>query len=384
MKFKTVMPYLLLGSALIWDPSQGTARNDEGKTAEMDSIASVYINPEYAKYELYHFGPSQEQIKQHNLEQKAESLRDAYVENMLDAQQKLGPLVGKHGYYSAVRRELPGAPVGQHCVYGQYTQLNRALQEKGDTLTIIPQEAKTACVQFKYQMRKKYDTPEFQGTIYEGVMHESRAAYDDALTRYLVKNGIKENTPDSVRTAKTQQFAKTNYCADSLNPGSILIVPRYHGSRSKFHAIMYLGRGDIVDGKFVENKNGRHIYTAHNRERIGDLFKTWDTRNVFAADTKKIVQTQYAQELARIEALPTEELIQFLVDDKTQIQDTLGLRMTPREELVQMARNKYFDLPQDNKTFHLHDAYAQAIQRKKVEFDLAKRTMLRKSYQRTI
>ncbi|MBQ2005660.1 MAG: hypothetical protein II219_02515 [Alphaproteobacteria bacterium] len=158
----------------------------------------------------------------------------------------------------------------------------------------------------------------------------------------------------------------------------------YHGSRSKFHAIMYLGRGDIVDGKFVENKNGRHIYTAHNRERIGDLFKTWDTRNVFAADTKKIVQTQYAQELARIEALPTEELIQFLVDDKTQIQDTLGLRMTPREELVQMARNKYFDLPQDNKTFHLHDAYAQAIQRKKAEVDLAKRTMLRKSYQRTI
>lgn len=384
MKFKSVIPYLLLGSALIWDPSQGTARNDKGDRPEFDTITTIYANPIYATYQLYDFGPSQEQIKQHNLEQKAENLRDAYVENMLDAQQKLGPLVGKRGYYSAVRRELPGAPVGQHCVYGQYTQLNRALQEKGDTLTIIPQEAKAACIQFKQQMRKQYDTPEFQGAIYEGVMFETQAAYDDALTRYLVRNGVKDDTPDSVRMAKTQQFAKTNYCADSLNPGSILIVPRYHGARNKFHAIMYLGRGEVIDGKFTENKNGRHIYTAHNRERIGDLFKTWDTRNVFAADTKKIVQTRYAQELARIEAMPTEELIHFLMDDKTQTQDTLGLRLTPREELVQMARNKYFDLPQDKKTFNLHNAYAHAIRQKKAQVDMAKRTMLKRAYQRTI
>lgn len=344
MKFKSVIPYLLFGSTMLGGLSQSTAQN-EIISGDVKEFSRVYLVPEYTHYELYDFKPSQEQIRQQNLDKKAESLKDAYVENMLNAQKKLGPLIGKRGYTSAVRSELPGAPVGQHCVYGQYTQLNRALQEKGDTLTIIPQEAKTACSQFKYQMRKKYNTPEYQGTIHEGVMHASQAEYDAALATFLARNGIKENTPDSVRTIKAQKFAERNYCADSLNPGSILIVPRYHGARNAFHAIMYLGRGDVVDGKFIPNPNGRHMYTAHNRERIGDLFKTWDTRNVFAADTKKIAQTQYDQELTRIESMTTDALIAFLSQDNKFTPDTLSLRLASREELVQMARNKYFDLP---------------------------------------
>jgi hypothetical protein len=347
MKFKSVIPYLLFGSTVLGGMSQSAAQNDVIPDS-IKNFSYAYLNPEHTLFELYDFRPTQEQIRQQNLDKKAESLKDAYVENMLNAQEKLGPLVGKHGYSSAVRSELPGAPVGQHCVYGQYTQLNRALQEKGDTLTIIPQEAKTACSQFKYQMRKKYNTPEYQGTIREGVMHASQAEYDAALATFLARNGIKENTPDSVRTIKAQKFAERNYCADSLNPGSILIVPRYHGARNAFNAIMYLGRGDVVDGKFIPNPNGRHMYTAHNRERIGDLFKTWDTRNVFAADTKKIAQTQYDQELTRIESMSTDALIEFLGQDKKIGPDTMSLRLVSHEELVQMARNKYFDLPITN------------------------------------
>ena len=272
------------------------------------------------------------------LDNKADSLRDTYVANMLRAQAKLKPLMGKRGYSAAVRQELPGAPVGRHCVWGQYTQLSRALDEMGDTLTIIPQGARTACSQFKFHMRNKYKNAEYVDCIREGVMYESDSAYNAALQKHL-SHRIKASAPDSVRTAAIRKFAQSHYSADNLDSGSILIVPRYRGSRNTFHAIMYLGRGRVQDGKFVPDSTGRHIYTGHNRENIGDLFKTYDTSNVFAADTKKIVRVEYSKELQRIESMTTPELIQFLEDEKTPAE---MLQSYPRMTLLRLARDKYF------------------------------------------
>ena len=102
---------------------------------------------------------------------------------------------------------------------------------------------------------------------------------------------------------------------------------------------MYLGRGRVEQGKFVADSTGRHIYVGHNRENIGDLFKTYDASNVFAADTRKIARAEYSNELKRIESMDSVDLISFLSNDKT---PAFVLRSYPRTTLVRMARNRYF------------------------------------------
>ena len=283
------------------------------------------------------------QINQMYLDDKADVLVSKYVDNMLDALKRLNPLLGTRKYYAAVRRELPNAPVGLHCVYGQYTQLSRAQKELGDTVTIIPSAGRQACLNFKYEMRRKYKSPEYAGAIAEGKMHPSDSAYNVALDKYMTRHHVNSNTPDSIRTKIAAKFAKSNFSVEQLTPGAMLVVPRYRGSKTKFHMIMFLGRGRIENGKFIADKNGKYIYTGHNRETIGYLFDQWDTSNVFAADTKKIVRAQYAREWSQIEALSREELIEFVQNNSTMI--NIDLSLTSREELLHIARTIYFNTP---------------------------------------
>ena len=331
MKWKWTVPYLL-ACAVVFVGSGLTTAQSEHDSNDVPALSHNYTIPYNAALER--------SINEVCLDNKADSLRDKYVANMLNAQEKLHPLMGRSGYRAAVRAELPGAPVGQHCVYGQYTHLSRALDEMGDTLTVIPVGGHASCIGFKYHMNKKYNTPEFPDCIHNGVMHESDSAYNIAMNKYLTRNKVGVNTHDSIRREYTEKFATRNFSADGLDAGSILIVPRFRGSRNTFHAIMYLGRGRIDAGKFVADSTGRHIYVGHNRENIGDMFKTYDMSNVFAADTRKIVRAEYANELKRIESMSSDQLIATL--SNTELSDSI-LATYPRSTLVRMARDKYFN-----------------------------------------
>lgn len=297
MNFKWTLPYILFGGAFVIPSASGALHNGEKE----DNLFKLY---DYA-LRMDSVQKAQERKLKLKTEQRADSLCDAYMENMLAAQKNIKPFVGKRGYRAAVRRELPGAPVGQHCMYGQYTHLTRAQDEIGDTTTIIPDCARMACVEFKNQMRTKYaNTP---GCIREGVMFESDSAYNAALAKYLAKRKINVNTPDSVRQTAIQQFATKNFSADSITPGSIVIVPRFRNSRNMFHAVMYLGRGHVKNGAFVPDANGQHMYAGHNRESIGNLFDTYDTRNVFAADIKQIAVSGYKMAQSQHKDMPTKQ-----------------------------------------------------------------------------
>ena len=335
MKLKWTLPYILSGASLLGVvPNTLIAQSSEPhQSVRVGTEKLAYSHS--ASYELY----MERQLNEYRLDNKADSLCDTYVSNMLNAQKKLQPLMGKRGYRAAVRAELPGAPVGMHCVFGQYTHLSRALDEMGDTLEIIPDGARTACTSFKQLMQHKYRGDEYRGCIHNGVMHETDSAYGAALLKYLAKNNISATTPDSVRRVYEEKFAKSNFSADALDSGAILIVPRYRGSRSKFHAIMYLGRGYVKSGKFIADAAGRHIYVGHNRENIGDLFRSYDSSYVFAADTRKIARVEYGKELQRIESMSHSELIEFLSGEKY---SAAQLRAQPYNTLLRMARNKYF------------------------------------------
>lgn len=348
MKYKFIIPYIMSMSNLLLVSASSTSQNippetslscQEIKLENLPTFTMVPIVPN--SFERAYKAELEYQINQMYLDDKADVLVSKYVDNMLDALKRLNPLLGTRKYYAAVRRELPNAPVGLHCVYGQYTQLSRAQKELGDTVTIIPSAGRQACLNFKYEMRRKYKSPEYAGAIAEGKMHPSDSAYNVALDKYMTRHHVNSNTPDSIRTKIAAKFAKSNFSVEQLTPGAMLVVPRYRGSKTKFHMIMFLGRGRIENGKYIADKNGKYIYTGHNRETIGYLFDQWDTSNVFAADTKKIVRAQYAREWSQIEALSREELIEFVQNNSTMI--NIDLSLTSREELLHIARAIYFN-----------------------------------------
>ena len=329
MKFRSVLPYLMMGASFVIPSKMSMGETLAATKPDMTQFHSLPI------YKMsYHA----------LLEQKAAELRDMYVSNSINGAEAVNRSRIKSGYSTAVRRELPGAPVGSHCLYGQCVQLNRALSEIGDTMTIVPQDAQQSCNIFKSKMRKKYSQPEYGGCIKEGKMFASVADYEDALARYLARRRIDANTDDSVRAAAVDDFARRNFSADNLNPGAMLVVPRVRGSKTLFHAIMYLGRGWIRNGKFIEDAAGRHIYSGYNREGVGDLFLGYDTSNVFAADIKKIARAHYSQELSKIQSMSRDSLINYLASRGDTLPDA-AMNVVSKDQLVDMACAKYFNQP---------------------------------------
>lgn len=328
--YRKIFPYLLLSSAAVFGNNSARAQNATQSHPNFSISSEVIARVSY-KYHTQHVSQ--------RIQQRAINTRGVYVENMLGAQKRLAPAVKTPGYANAVRRELPGAPVGLHCMYGQYTQLMRALNGNGDTITVIPHSAQSACIEFKNQMRKKYAKPEYAGSIKEGHAFESDAAYDDALHEYLVRHGITSASPSDKRTAAEQEFARNNFSIERVNPGSILIVPRFRGAKTQFHAIMFLGRGRVENGQFIADQGGNYMYAAHNSEKIGDLSK-WDMSNVFCADIEQILAKEYAKELKRLESLPRDKMIKYLIDGTDIRAD--DLQALPRTELVRMVQAKYF------------------------------------------
>lgn len=277
------------------------------------------------------------------IDARANDFRDLYLDNVLTAQKKLAPMLGKRGYSNAIRSELPGAPVGRHCIYGQFTQSTRATAALGDTLQLIPETGSKACAAFKASMRNRYSAPEYAGCIYDGKMYSSQDEFNTAFDKFVASKNIKSNNPDSVNKILREQFK--NFCIDDIEPGTILVVPRYPGSTLEFHGIVYIGRGFAgKDNNFTPDSTGRHIFVANNNERMGDLFKTWDTRNVFAANMTRLARIEFAKEFERIVSSDRSDLIQYISNGKNDSLPDLEFRSTL--ELKRLARAKYFNLPE--------------------------------------
>ena len=282
--FKKTLPYfftvtvLLSSSALASYDKSG----DSHKTNKFEIVDSLSGTME-ASYD----------IKKQIAENKAIELVANYINNAVSGAKRILDSKKKTGYLSAVRKELPGAPVNPqhtlHCLYGQYTQLNRALDQMGDTIQIIPRasNAHMATSSFKQQMTKLYDNEEYPNSIHRGHLYANETEYNNALNKYLsAKTKGKTDNIDSLRTKYTADFEKNNFCANQLNPGSIIIV-------SSGHAIMYLGIGRIENNQFVPDENGTAICCGYNCEQTAANLKSWNTDKAFAADIQNIATQKY-------------------------------------------------------------------------------------------
>lgn len=226
-------------------------------------------------------------------ENKAIELVINYIDNAISGAKRILTSKKKTSYPSAVRKELPGAPVNSehtlHCLYGQYTQLNRAIAQLGDTIQIIPKtdNAHMATSSFRRHMTKLYKNEEYPNSIYSGHLYSTDKEYDKALDKYLaIKTKGKTGDTDSLRNKYTADFEKNNFCATCLNPGSIIIV-------SSGHAIMYLGQGRIENNQFVPDTNGTAICCSYNAEQPATRLSSWNTDKAFAADIQNIATQKY-------------------------------------------------------------------------------------------
>lgn len=283
--FKKTLPYfftvtvLLSSSALASYDKSG----DSHKTNKFEIVDSLSSGTTEVPYD----------IKKQIAENKAIELVTKYIHNAVSGAKRILVSKKKTGYLSAVRKELPGAPVNPehtfHCLYGQYTQLNRALNQMGDTIQIIPQtyNAHMATSSFKQQMTKLYDNEEYPNSIHRGHLYANETEYNTALNKYLsIKTKNKTGDIDSLRTKYTEDFEKNHFCANQLNPGSIIIV-------SSGHAIMYLGIGRIENNQFVPDETGTAICCGYNCEQTATSLKSWNTDKAFAADIQNIATQKY-------------------------------------------------------------------------------------------
>lgn len=318
MRFKLFYKYLLAGSLM----TLPKGISDFHKT---DMPAHAY---KIEQTELF--------ATQAKIDAKARELCDTYIDFVLQGQQNIKSRRG--GYYAAVSKELPGAPLGWHCIYGQYIQLNRALEKMGDTITLVPFTSRNACPTFRSEMRKKYSAPEYNGAIHNGKMFRSDAEYNRALAAFLKHNHITDSVDAQKRNSVIARFEKNNFKASCLHPGAIIIV-QHNNTPSNTHAIMYLGRGRIENDKFVADENGGFIYAGYNNESVGDIFKTYNTNHIFAADIYNIARVDYAKELNRVTNMDDKELFRFVYD----MPSDLCLAQTSHQQLETMAREKYFN-----------------------------------------
>ena len=282
MKITKIVPYFVLSFSMLL-PMNASMPN-----------ASSYKEKDFKqKYSMSAHDESTYDLQRQQSKERAEQLVNTYIDNAINGAKRIIENKKKSGYYSAVRQELPGAPRGKHgtlhCLYGQYTQLNRALAQMGDTIKIIPNEhnAHMSTKSFRHYMSELYNNEKYPNSIYCGHLYASDSDYDAALNKYIAaKTNGKTNVQDSVRNAYAQEFGKNNFCASKLNPGSIIIV-------TSGHAIMYLGQGKIENKTFVPDQNGEAICCAYNSEQTAICLSTWNTDRAFAADTKNIVAQKY-------------------------------------------------------------------------------------------
>ncbi|MBO4672312.1 MAG: hypothetical protein J5608_01510 [Alphaproteobacteria bacterium] len=319
MKFSKVFQYILLG-ALVSVPKISGNFVDTGDSLHAQQVVNTNV-------------PTVKEM----VNAKAQDLCELYISNVLRGQQNIKN--SDKSYFGAVRTELPGAPVKMHCVYGQYTQLTRALNELNDTLTVIPFDARNACSTFRNQMKKKYAAPEFAGALHNGKMFKSEESYNRALKAFLVHNNVTDKTPQDVKDKIIAKFEQNNYKADDLHPGTILIIQR-GANPNNAHAVMYLGRGRVENRKdFIPDSNGVHIYAGYNNESVGDLFLSFNTNHVFAADVYTIASALYTDEYNKIQNMDQKELFQFVYDTPS---DKYAF-MPRKEKLQTMAAQKYFN-----------------------------------------
>lgn len=327
MKFKKFLPYFLFG-ALAALPKSDTVFDTHSNTIRTEQTTTKI--------------PSAADIAQ----QKANALCDEYIQRVLDGQKNIKKSKQNMSHAAAVRQELPGAPDGLYCLFGLCAQLKRSLHALGDTLErFIPNTA--GCPTFRDKIRKQYP----RGIWHYGKMYKSDKEYNSAFYAYLRQHNITENSTDAEIEKLRTMFDKNNYSIGSIHDGTTLVIQR-SSNPNDTHAIVYLGRGQIVNGEFVPDPNGKPIFAGYNNETLAEINfqSSWFSKYpVFAFDVHNAVMDIYEKQAQEILNMSNMELIQYVysednyyyavaISHETALDEAVRKFRTPRNEFVPTVR----------------------------------------------
>lgn len=168
-----------------------------------------------------------------------------------------------------------------YCLWGERKSLQAAIAALNLNIDAFPET--NACPTMISMMRQQNPESSFYGKIWE-----DRKAF-------LV---AREKLNDEHKV----QFDKTNIAADDIKPGSIYSTNE--------HTEMFLGRGKIVNKRFVADNNGRFYKIGFNIEMIRPVnFYNGKINDIFIGNTYNLMIKKLQEQVEQIKNMPRDDLL---------------------------------------------------------------------------
>lgn len=234
-----------------------------------------------------------------------------YVDTVKNRVADLSGKKGKAGYMRALKQRF-GAPAPvyrgkhAHCVWGERKSFDAAAAALNLDISPIPET--DACSNLINTIRQQNPESSFYGVIWE-----SRKAYSAAREKFAnrqiaawrnsSKRTISKNEIEQKRKSYLAAFDKKNIAADDIKSGSLYST---YG-----HTEMFLGRGRVVNKKFVADAHGEFCTIGFNNEMVRKIaFANGKSGNVFIGHTNEILVEKLQNQVDQIKQMPRNKLLE--------------------------------------------------------------------------
>jgi len=244
------------------------------------------------------------------IENRADKIVRDFMDTIKNREYDLAAGRGKVNHTVALRNRFgsyaPTRPNGRYvyCLWALQKSLDASTSALGIKKPIPETYASSSLMTMMLQQNPENS---FYGAIWEDKNAFSIARENfvngkiDAWRKYL------KQTPDSNVIIEKQkefmaEFEKNNIAADDIKPGSIY--------STRAHSEIFLGRGTIVDKRFVPNQNGKFYRIGFNIEMIRPLeFYNGKTAPVFIGNIYGMFVKQIQEQVDSIKKMSHENLV---------------------------------------------------------------------------
>ncbi len=239
-----------------------------------------------------------------------------YIDTVKNRVADLSGKKGKSGYMRALKQRF-GAPAPvyrgrhAHCVWGERKSFEAAASALNLDISPIPET--DACSNLINTIRQQNPESSFYGIIWE-----NRKAYSAAREKFAdrhiaawlnsSKHAVSKDEIYKKRMTYLALFDHKNIAADDIKPGAIFST---YG-----HTEMFLGRGRIVNKKFVADEHGEFCTIGFNNEMVRQIvFSNGKTGNVFIGHTSEILVEKLTAQVEQIKQMPRVKLLQRAISE---------------------------------------------------------------------
>lgn len=244
------------------------------------------------------------------IENRADKIVQDFMDTIQNREYDLAAGRGKVNHTVALRNRFgsyaPTRPNGSfgYCLWALQKSLEASTSPLGIQKPIPETYAPSSLIAMMLQQNPENS---FYGAIWEDKNAFSIARENfvngkiDVWRKYL-KQEPDFNTIAEKRKEFAAEFEKNNIAADDIKPGSIY--------STRAHSEIFLGRGTIVDKRFVPNQNGKFYRIGFNIEMIRPLeFYNGKATSVFIGNLYEIFVKQIQEQVDSIKQMSHKDLV---------------------------------------------------------------------------